>query len=153
MEYRKASSRQVGEIFQLVQKTITAVYPKYYPKEVVEFFCHLHSRENIAKDIAAGHVGILLHENRMVGTGSHEDSHITRVYISPDCQGQGYGSYIMQCLENQIASQYNKAYLDASLPASLLYEHRGYKTIKHNKWHVENDAVLVYEVMEKQLNS
>lgn len=38
MEYFKAS-REHGElIFNLVQDTINAVYPRYYPKPVVEFF-------------------------------------------------------------------------------------------------------------------
>lgn len=29
----------------VVQQTIKAVYPKYYPAEVVDFFCELHSKE------------------------------------------------------------------------------------------------------------
>ncbi len=151
MEYQAAKPEQAEAIFLLVQNTITTVYPRYYPKEVVDFFCKLHNRENIEKDIAAGKVGVLMHQRIMVGTGSHEGSHITRVYVEPIYQGKGYGSYIMQCIEKQIAAQYDKAYLDASLPACMLYEHRGYRTLKHETWKVENDVVLVYEVMEKEL--
>ena len=57
----------------------------------------------------------------------------------------------MQCLENTIALKYDKVYLDASLPASHLYEKRGYKTIKHERYPVQNDVILVYEIMEKHL--
>ena len=57
----------------------------------------------------------------------------------------------MQCLENAIGLKYEAVYLDASLPASHLYEKRGYKTIKHESWNVENGVVLVYEIMEKRL--
>jgi GNAT superfamily N-acetyltransferase len=149
MEYVKAISSDEEQIFDLVQRTIKSVYPKYYPKEVVDFFCELHSRENIAGDIASGAVGVLRNENEIVGTGSYQDNHITRVYVAPEHQKQGYGSYIMQCLENEISLNYDTVYLDASLPASQMYEKRGYRTIKHQQWSVENDVILVYEIMEK----
>ncbi len=35
--------------------------------------------------------------------------------------------------------------------ASCLYEKRGYRTIRHEKWNVENGRILVYEVMAKSL--
>ncbi len=151
MEYIKAKKEDIDIIFNIVQNTVTTIYPKYYPKEVVDFFCQLHNKENIVKDIENGNVGILVVDNQIVGTGSHEDNHITRVYVLPEFQGKGYGSFIMQCLEDEISAKYHTVLLDASLPASHLYEQRGYRTIKHEKWNVENDVVLVYEVMEKSL--
>ena len=151
MKYIKATEKDSEQITMTVQNTIRTVYPKYYPQEVVDFFCNLHSQENILRDIKSGLVGVLIKDNEIVGTGCYRDNHITRVYVSPQHQKRGYGSYIMQCLENEIASKYDKAVLDASLPASMMYEKRGYKTIKHEKWNVENGAVLVYEIMEKSL--
>lgn len=151
MKYIKATEKNLDEIMLLVQDTIQDVYPKYYPKEVVDFFCELHNRENISKDIEKGCVGILRTDDSIIGTGCYKDNHITRVYVQPAYQGQGYGSYIMQCLENEISLTNDMVYLDASLPASHLYEKRGYKTIKHNRWNVKNGVVLVYEIMEKYL--
>lgn len=151
MEYIRATEKDTDQITRLVQDTIRTIYPKYYPKEVVDFFCEHHCRENIATDIEKGLVGIIKKDEEIIGTGCYKDNHITRVYVKPMYQKQGYGSYIMQCLENIIALKYDRVYLDASLPASHLYEMRGYKTIRHDKWNVENDVVLVYEVMEKLL--
>lgn len=151
MEYIRATENDIDQITRLVQDTIRTIYPKYYPKEVVTFFCEHHCRENIATDIEKGLVGIIKKDEKIIGTGCYKDNHITRVYVKPMYQKQGYGSYIMQCLENIIALKYDRVYLDASLPASHLYEMRGYKTIRHDKWNVENDVVLVYEVMEKLL--
>ena len=151
VEYIKATEQDIEQITALVQETIKTIYPKYYPKEVVDFFSALHCLENIRKDVEDGRVGILRADNEIVGTGCFKENHITRVYVKPSAQKRGYGSYIMECLENEIASQYNVVNLDASLPASCLYEKRGYKTIKHERWNVENGVVLVYEVMEKQL--
>lgn len=153
MEYIQAAQEHAEEIYRLVQKTITTVYPKYYPREVVDFFCRLHSKENILNDIISGYVGILQHDGQLVGTGSRQDNHITRVYVDPACQKQGYGSYIMQTLEDEIALHYDTACLDASLPASHLYESRGYATVEHKHWNVENGVVLVYEVMRKRLGT
>lgn len=153
MKYITATNNDLDTIYTLVQNTIKTIYPKYYPMEVVDFFCNHHSRENIAKDIENGVVGILMVDETMIGTGSYNDNHITRVYVNPDFQKKGYGSYIMQCLEDIISASHDTVYLDASLPASHLYESRGYKTIEHNKWNVENGRVLVYEVMEKTLHT
>lgn len=153
MEYIKATEKDIDAVYELVQDTIKTIYPKYYPAEVVDFFCEHHCKENVEKDIADGRVGVLVVNNAMVGTGCYKDSHITRVYVKPEYQGHGYGSFIMQCLETQIAKNHDCVELDASLPASHLYEKRGYKTIKHEKWNVENGVVLVYEIMEKTLAS
>ena len=143
MEYIKAELENLDDVFCIVQNTIRTIYPKYYPKEVVDFFCELHNRENIAKDIENGIVGILLVDKQIIGTGSHDGNHITRVYVLPEFQGKGYGSFI--------SLNYDTVALDASLPASHLYECRGYYTVRHEKCLVENDAVLIYEVMEKEL--
>ena len=102
-------------------------------------------------NMLSGFVGVLRDDDRIVGTGCYKENHITRVYVKPEDQGKGYGSYMMQCLENQIRLQYDTVYLDASLPASHLYEKRGYQTTKHEKWNVENGRILVYEVMVKSL--
>lgn len=151
MEYIKATYENIDCVLDIVQNTVKTIYPNYYPKEVVNFFCELHNRKNIAKDIQSGNVGVLLIDEQIVGTGSHDGNHITRVYVLPEFQGKGYGSFIMECLEDEISAKYDKVLLDASLPASHLYERRGYRTIKHEKWSVENDVILVYEVMEKEL--
>lgn len=151
LKYERATIKNIDTIYNLVQNTIKTIYPKYYPREVVDFFCNLHSKENIKKDIENGSVGILIVDGRIIGTGSYEKNHITRVYIKPEYQDRGYGSYIMQHLEEDIARNYDRACLDASLPASTIYEHRNYVTIRHEKWKCENDVVLVYEIMEKRL--
>jgi GNAT superfamily N-acetyltransferase len=151
MLYVPATEEHAEQVTELVQDTIKAVYPQYYPKEVVDFFCAHHSGEKIKADIKSGNVRILFCDSRLVGTGCRIDNQINRVYVLPAFQGNGYGSYIMQQLEDEIGKRYTEAVLDASLPASRLYEKRGYKTVKHEKRIVENGVVLIYEVMKKNL--
>lgn len=151
MEYIQAKQEDLLTVFHIVQDTIKTVYPKYYPKEVVDFFCTLHSKENIEKDICNHCVGLLMDDGIAVGTGCYHENHITRVYVLPKFQKKGYGTYIMNTLEGEISQNFPMVYLDASLPASHLYESRGYTTKEHCKWEVENGVILVYEVMEKEL--
>lgn len=153
MEYIIARPEHTEEVFALVQETIQTIYPKYYPKEVVDFFCMHHNLDNIREDIVKQRVGLLVDKQIIVGTGCYKDNHITRVYVLPQYQRNGYGNYIIQCLEDEIAQSYEKVCLDASLPACQLYEKRGYITTEHCKFTVNNDVVLVYAIMEKSFPS
>ena len=151
MEYGTATSDMASAIYNVLHTTIKAVYAKYYPKEVVDFFCQHHSKEHILDGIASGNMGVLFENGAIVGTGCFDNNHITGLYVLPTYQKQGFGSYIMDCLEMEISKKFDVAVLDASLPAVFLYEHRGYKTVGHGIYELENDVKLVYEVMEKNL--
>lgn len=153
MEYITAAPDMADAIYNILHTTIKTVYPKYYPKEVVDFFCHHHSKEHILDGIASGNMGVLVDGNVIAGTGCFDNNHITGVYVLPCYQKQGCGSQIMDSLEAKIIQKHNVSILDASLPAVCLYEHRGYKTTGHGIYELENDVKLVYEIMEKKLRS
>ncbi len=151
IRYIKATLNEAEQVYNLVQNTIKAVYPNYYPQEVVDFFCNLHSKEKVNNDIENGYVSVLYSGDEIVGTGSVKDNHITRVFVLPEHQGEGYGRFIMQCIESVLIENYDTVILDSSLPASNFYEKNGYKTVKHEKIACDNSKFLVFEVMEKQL--
>ena len=98
-----------------------------------------------------GYVSVLKIDGNIVGTGCIVDNHITRVYVLPEHQKMGYGTFVIKNIEAQISKKYDKAYLDASLPAAALYEKWGFSTIKHERYPVKNGVILAYEVMEKEL--
>lgn len=116
MIYESAKPEELHDVYNVVQHTIKTIYPKYYPMEVVDFFCGHHSKASIERDIK-----------------------------------NGYGTFIIKNIEAQISEKYDKAYLDASLPAAL-YEKLGFLTIRHESYPVENGVILTYEVMEKKIN-
>lgn len=151
MNFRKAAPEDLRTVTDIVQRTVVEVYPKYYPKEAVDFFRQIHCRENIAGDIEEGRVGVLEVGGAIVGTGSRDGQHITRVYVLPEYQGNGYGGYILGELEKEISGKYSRIVLDASLPACRFYESRGYRTVRHEEAKCEGNVVLVYDVMEKLL--
>ena len=151
MEYVTAKVEMADAIRNILHTTIRTVYPQYYPKEVVDFFCGHHSREHVIEGIASGNMGVLTDGEAMVGTGCYDGNHITGVYVLPNYQNRGYGSRMMDCLEAEISKKYDTVRLDASLSAVFLYEHRGYKTVGHGIYELQNNVKLVYEIMEKNL--
>lgn len=151
MDYKTAAPDMADAVQNVLHTAIRTVYPKYYPMEVVDFFCRLHSREHVLAGIATGNMGVLTDGGTIVGTGCFDENHITGVYVLPTHQGKGCGSHIMNCLEAAIGRKYDTAVLDASLPAACLYEHRGYRTVGHGIYELEHDVKLVYEIMEKRL--
>ena len=151
MEFQLAKKENLEQIYNLVQKTIKIVYPKYYLKEIVDMFCEFHNKENILKDIEAGNTYILLEKGEIIGTGTRKENHITRVYVLPKFQKRGYGTFIMNQMEHGIKEKYAHAEIDASLPACRLYAHLGYQTVDHGIWECKNGVLQVYEMMKKQL--
>lgn len=151
MEYLVATVEMADIIHNILHTTIRTVYPKYYHKEVVDFFCQHHSMEHILEGITSGNMGVLTDKGIIIGTGCYDGNHITGVYVLPNYQKQGYGSKIMDCLEEDISKKYDTVLLEASLSAVCLYEHRGYKTVGHGIYELQNDVKLVYEIMEKIL--
>lgn len=91
-------------------------------------------------------------EDVIIGTGCYYENHITGVYVLPKYQNKGCGTMIIIHLETEIAKNYDTVELDASLAAVMLYEHRGYKTVGHGKYDLENGVKLVFEKMRKHFN-
>ena len=69
MEYVTAASDMASAIYNVLHTTIKVVYAKYYPKEVVDFFCQHHSKEHILDGITSGNMGVLFENGAIVGTG------------------------------------------------------------------------------------
>ena len=149
MEFKLAKKCDAEKVYTLVLETIKLVYPKYYLKEIVDMFCEFHSRENIIKDIEVGNTYILVENEEMIGTGTKNGNHITRVYVLPGYQKRGYGSFIMNQLEEKIKEKYDYVDIDASLPACRLYSHLGYQTVDHGIWECQNGVIQVYHNQKK----
>ena len=141
------------DVERVIHAAVRSVYPKYYPAEVVDYFLRLHSREHIAALIASGAVKVLCCSDNVIGTGCCSEGHISAVYVHPDFQGRGFGTRLMDVLEREALGTSSAAVLEASLPAVMMYERRGYRTTRHEKLVLSGGCVLIYEVMEKRLHA
>ena len=147
--FRKATSDDAQRVFYVVRHTKDVIYPDYYTQAVVEYVDRYYTLEIIKNDIEQGRTRVLVKDGEIVGTGSCTDNHIMRVYALPEFQGQGFGSVIMDELEKEIFAGFDNCELEASLPACIFYENRGYKTVKHVKEDIGNGKCMIYEIMKK----
>ena len=83
MIYELATTEDLQAVYDVVQHTIKTIYPKYYLAEVVDFFCELHSKDAILRDIENGDVSVLKIDGKIIGTGCFIENHITRVNVLP----------------------------------------------------------------------
>ena len=145
----RARPEQAGEIHDVVVSTISEIYPRYYTREVVEFFIGYHSPERIREDISAGKVYIAEENGRIAGTGTINGDNIERVYVRPEYRGKGIGSALMDYMEGEILKNHEAVVVESSLPAGEFYRKRKYVQVKHMDYPVENGKILCYEVMRK----
>ncbi len=146
-----ATINDLETVRNIVCDTIREVYPNYYPQEVVEFFINHHSQESISQDIKDAKVYLLFENNECVGTGTIDRHYMNRVFVSETYQRKGYGSKIMDFIEEKIAKTYTEVVLDSSLPAFNMYLKRGYKAIEFHEKVTQNGRVLCYQVMKKDV--
>lgn len=137
-------------IHAITQETISAIYPRYYPKGAVDFFLQHHNPMAIEKDIKNGCVFLAENEEeKAVGTVTIRENEILRLFVLPEYQGMGYGKMLLDFAEEKVARQFDTVIVDASLPAKSLYLKRGYREKDYHHIKTENSDYLCYDVMEK----
>ncbi len=135
---------------QIASETIKMVYPKYYPSGAVSFFLDLHNENRVKAAMNTEEVYLLEINNVVVGTGSIRGNEICRLFILPKYQGKGYGSKMMDLLEEKIFKKYEEVKADASFPAESMYFKRGYQIQSYERIETENKDVLCYHTMIKK---
>lgn len=136
-------------VVAIVEKTVRTIYPLYYPAGAVQFFLDLHSQAKIEAAMEAEEIYFAVAHGEIVGTGSIRGNEICRLFILPEHQGKGYGSGLMDLLEERILEKRSSVHVDASFPAESMYLKRGYRIISYEKIETENGDFLCYHTMEK----
>lgn len=148
MEMIQAGTDQLEEVYSIVRTTIEAVYPHYYPAGAVAFFLSHHQRSYIAQDIGNAAVYLFVEQGNIIATCTVRGNELCRFFVLPAYQRQGFGSAIMDRLEQQLFARYNKITLAASLPALALYQSRGYQETAYVRLPVADGDYLCYWTME-----
>ncbi len=150
MHIEAAQPSGLDTIEAIVQQTIQAVYPRYYPAGAVAFFAAHHSTEHIFRDIEAGCVFLGYDDaGRAMGTVTIRGNELCRLFVLPDAQGMGYGTALLDFAEERILSNYDYILLDASLPAKRIYLKRHYREVEYHILETPNGDKLCYDVMQK----
>lgn len=153
MPVRAAKKQDQQTVYRIAQETISGIYPRYYPRGAVDFFLQHHNPMAIEKDIKNGCVFLAVNEEeKAVGTVTIRQNEILRLFVLPEYQGMGYGKMLLDFAEAEVARQYEKIIVDASLPAKSLYLKRGYREKDYHQIKTENGDYLCYDVMEKSVH-
>ena len=136
-------------VAEIVEKTIRAVYPHYYPSGAVQFFLNLHNKQKIREALTREAIYFAVVQGKLVGTGSVRGNEICRLFILPEYQAKGYGSRLMDLLEDIVFRQYQTVHIDASFPAERMYLKRGYQIKTYEIIKTEDGDYLCYHTMEK----
>lgn len=150
MNIVKATPCDLETVKRITVQTITSIYPHYYPCGAVEFFLNHHNDSNIQADIENGRVYLCCDNGKSVGTITIKDNEICRLFVLPDCQGNGYGRELLQFAERTISENHSTIILDASLPAKAIYLKIGYIPTEFHSIKTDNGDFLCYDVMIKQ---
>lgn len=143
-----ATIEQFDIVKRIVVDTINSVYPKYYPQGAVNFFLSHHNDDKMVMDINNQCVYLFEANNSIIGTCTINANEINRLFILPIHQGRGYGSKIMDVMEEKIFANYEEIHLAASLPAQSMYRKRGYKETSYHKILTDNGDYLCYYMMK-----
>lgn len=146
---RLAGISDLEPVLQIAHDTISEIYSHYYAEGVVEFFLGHHSREHILSDIEEGIVWLLEEDGGIVGTVTIEGNAVNRLFVLPEWQSHGYGSWLMDFAEDKIAERFTHVHIDSSLAAKEMYLKRGYKEKKTCRILADNGDILIYDEMEK----
>ena len=117
----------------------------------MDLYLNYHNFDNIKNDITENKVYIICDNGLVIGTVTIFKNDISRLYVDPDYQKQGYGTLLLEFAEKMISEKYDRAVFDCYLPAKSLYLKRGYKEINYNFIKADNGDFLCYDTMEKLL--
>lgn len=147
---RKYREDDLKRLKFIAHTTINKSYTGVYPKEAIEYFLNLHSKENMERDIPKGDTFMLELDGKVIASGSIVEEEIKRVFVLPEYQGRGYGRKIMTKIEETAINKgIRRVALCASLPSKDFYLALGYNVIRYTHFLVKNNKRLEYYDMEK----
>jgi len=150
MAIRKAELSDLETVKQISEITISEIYSHYYPKGAVEFFLEWHNENSIINDIKSDRVFVCIgKEQNIVGTVTIKENEISRLFVLPKYQKNGYGREMLDYAEKIIFEKYTEIVLDCAFPAKKIYLKRGYKESDYNIIKTNYNDFLCYDTMIK----
>lgn len=149
MEAICASPKQFFEVKKIVQTTVEATYPLYYPLSTISLILDEYSDQVIKDALENKETYLFYDQEKLIGTGSIFANEIKRVFVLPMHQGLGFGSEIMDYFEDLAFQNYDSIVVDAVLPVCSLCLKRGYVLMDYQKMKTSMGDYFCYIIMQK----
>jgi N-acetylglutamate synthase-like GNAT family acetyltransferase len=129
--------------------TCYATFPYAYRHHWLE---EHHSVDQILAEATEGLTLVIECRGNIIGTGNIINNRIQSIVIRPDMQRQGYGTELLQRLEQYARNQgIRMVHLSALPPAQPFFERLGYQTLSEHYFKAPNLRQFTYSIMEKRL--
>jgi len=112
----------------LSQEAIRRTNAQDYTATEIDAVCMSHSIACVVEFMKRRHVVVLKYQDQIVGTVSLEKDKLHSLFVSPDCQGLGYGTALVVYIEEYAAKLgLDRICLSSSITAQRFYAGLGYK--------------------------
>lgn len=150
---RKFRGEDADKVSDIIKKCIKEVYPKYYPKEVLDFTYRYMSNINFVELSKEREFFVATKEDEVVGIIGLKKDEVKAFYVDPKLHNQGIGKKLMEHIE-KIAKErnYKKLEVKSSLYAVEVYKSCGFQkliTIKTPVGKTELKEVLLAKRLTK----
>ena len=130
MRVRKFRASDANRVAQIIRRCLFEVNIKDYPKRVIDSMCDHFSPQNLIELAKRRDVYVLVHEDKILGTGNLRENNVRSVFVDPDFHRIGVGKRLMKHLENLLKKKgYKTVELFSSVTALEFYKTLGYKAI------------------------
>jgi N-acetylglutamate synthase-like GNAT family acetyltransferase len=136
-----------------MKETISTCYATFPPAYRQHWIEDHHSVDQILQEAIEGLTLVMECEGRIIGTGNIMGNRIQSIIIRPDFQRQGYGTELMQRLEQYARNnRISVVQLSALTPARPFFERLGYQTITERQFKASNLRQFKCYIMEKRIS-
>jgi N-acetylglutamate synthase-like GNAT family acetyltransferase len=153
IQFRLFQLTDINALQSLMKETIStcyATFPLAYRQHWLEDH---HSVDHILQEATEGLTLVMECEGRIIGTGNIMGNRIQSIIIRPDMQRQGYGTELLQRLEQYARNnRISMLQLSALTPSRPFFEQLGFNTVSEHYFKAENLRQFKYYIMEKRLN-
>lgn len=137
MKIRKATPKDVKRISTLRRQTLEKINLKDYPRPALNLLKKENSQGHIMEKLKTRKVFVLIDRSNILGSIdiNLKIGRVSNMYIDYKYLGRGYGSKLMQFIENFArAKNLKKINLNPTKTAFPFYKKLGYKVIKRDIW-------------------
>ena len=122
-----------------MKETISTCYATFPPTYRQHWMDDHHSVDQILAEATEGLTLVIEYRGNIIGTGNIVSNRIQSVIIHPDFQQQGYGTELVQRLEQYARNKrISVVQLSALTPARPFFERLGYQTISEHQFNAPN---------------
>jgi N-acetylglutamate synthase-like GNAT family acetyltransferase len=154
MSFRLFQLTDINALHSLMNETISTCYATFPPAYHQHWMEVHHSVDQILAEATEGLTLVIEYRGNIMGTGNIVKDRIQSIMIRPDMQRQGYGTELLQRLEQYAWNTgISVVQLSALMPARPFFERLGYQTISEHPLKAPNLRQFKYYIMEKRLAS